>query len=180
MSKVGKVPVKIPSGVDVTITGNEVKVKGSKGELSYNFLDGVVLTKEEDQLVVSVAEEPKKNLWWLTRTLIANMVHGVTEWYEKKLTIIGVGYWAKMQWSTLVLSLGFSHPVNFEPAQGVSLTIDKDAKWNAVLLIQGIDKQKVGEVASKIRSLKKPEPYKGKGIRYSDEVIKLKPGKSAK
>lgn len=146
----------------------------------FGLLAGVKAEQQESTVVVSVGSDEKKNLWGLTRTLIANMIEGVVNGYEKKLSVIGVGYGAKMQGNKLVLSLGFSHTVEYEPAAGVTLTVDKDPKGNAMIIVQGIDKQKVGEVAAKIRSFKKPEPYKGKGIRYNDEIVKLKPGKAAK
>lgn len=180
MSKIGKSPVTIPNGVDVTINWKEVKVKGTKGELSYTVLEWVNVVNEGWSVIVSVDSEEIKNLWGLTRTLIFNMVEWVTNGYTKSLMILWVGYWVKMQGSDISLQLWFSHPVVYKVPKGIVVSVDKDPKWNHLIKVEGIDKQQVWEVASKIRSLKKPEPYKGKGIRYIDEVIKLKPGKAAK
>lgn len=180
MSKIGKAPITIPAWVEVTINGKEVKVKGSKWELSYTLVDWVDAQNQDGQVVITVNSEEIKNLWGLTRTLIANMVEGVMNGFSKSLTVIGVGYGAKLQGKDLVFQLWFSHPVLFNMPAWITASVDKDAKGNNVIKIEGIDKQLVGEVASKIKLLKKPEPYKGKGIRYTDEIIKLKPGKASK
>ncbi|MCF7835059.1 50S ribosomal protein L6 [Candidatus Gracilibacteria bacterium] len=180
MSKIGKKPIIIPDGVEVTIEKNLIKVKGPKGELSYNFLDCVNLKKEEKELIVEVLDDEKRNIWGLTRTLISNMVEGVTNGYEKKLLVTGVGYLAKLEGNKLVLSLGLSHKVNFEVPKDIEVAVDQDPKGNSIITMKSIDKQNLGEVAANIRFLRPPEPYKGKGIRYFDEVIKLKAGKSAK
>lgn len=180
MSKIGKKSIAIPSGVEVTIDGQKVSVKGSKGTLSYTLLQGVMAELKDGEVVVSIDHDDKKNLWGLSRTLIANMVEGVSKGYEKKLQILGVGYTAKMQGTNIQLALGFSHPVVFTMPKEVVATIDKDPKGNDIITLVSIDKELIGETAAKIRALKKPEPYKGKGIRYIDEVIKLKAGKAAK
>ena len=180
MSKIGKKSIAIPSGVEVTLSGSTVSVKGGKGTLSYTLLDGVIVVIENDAIIVSVDSDEKRNLWGLSRTLIANMVHGVSTGYEKKLQVLGVGYTAKLQGTNLLLALGFSHPVNFEVPKIVTVAVEKDPKGNDIITLTSIDKEVIGETAAKIRALKKPEPYKGKGIRYIDEVIKLKAGKAAK
>lgn len=180
MSKIGKKPIIIPEGVDIQLEGKLVKVKGPKGELSYEALDCVGIKKEENTVVVSIDHDDNKKFWGLTRTLIANMVEGVTNGYEKKLHIIGVGYGAQLQGKKLVLSLGFSHKINFEVPDGIEVSVEQDPKGNSILTLKSIDKQLLGEVAAKIKAYKKPEPYKGKWIRYFGEFIKLKPGKAAK
>lgn len=179
MSKIGKMPIVIPANVTITITDRLVVVKWPKGELSYEVLPCVILKQEAAELIVTVDSDTKRQFWGLTRTLINNMVLGVTDGFEKKLKIIGVGYGAKVQWSTLALKLGYSHPIDFPIPTWITMSVEEDAKGNPILSIQGIDKQLVGEIAGKIRGFRKPEPYKGKGVRYFDEVIKLKPGKSA-
>lgn len=180
MSKIGKKPLIIPQGVEVDLKETSVQVKGPKGTLNLDLPHGVIIEKNESELVFSVADDQYKNLWGLVRTLVANMVEGVTNGYEKKLLIIGVGYSAKVEGNTLVLSLGFAHKVNFPIPAGIEMKTEQDPKGNTVVFISGISKELVGEVAAKIRSFKKPEPYKGKGIRYFDEFVKIKPGKSAK
>ena len=180
MSKIGKKSIAIPSGIEVTVSGQTVSVKGSKGTLSYTLLEGVSAVIEEGHVVVSISDDSKKNLWGLSRTLIANMVEGLHQGYEKKLQVLGVGYTAKMQGTNIQLSLGFSHPVTFTVPSVVVASIDKDPKGNDIITLKSINKEVIGETAAKIRALKAPEPYKGKGIRYIDEVIKLKAGKAAK
>jgi len=179
MSRIWKNPIQIPSGVEVNIDGRTVKVKWSKGELEYTYPEGVNVVIENNQVKVSIESNDYKNFWWLVRTLIANMIEGVSNGFKKELLVIWVGYNAKMQGDNLVLSLGYSHPVEYKPPKGISLSIDKWPKGATLVRVEGIDKQKVGEVAAKIRSFRKPEPYKGKGIRYIDEQIKLKQGKTA-
>jgi len=179
MSRIGKNPVLIPSGVNVTIDGNNIKVKGPKGELTYTYPEGVKVEQEENNLKVSVVSDKYKNYWGLVRTLIANMIEGVTNWFKKELIVIWVGYNAKIQWNKLILSLWFSHPVEYEAPKGITLSLDKWPKGVPLIRVEGIDKQLVWEVAAKIRAFKKPEPYKGKGIRYIDEQVKLKEGKKA-
>ena len=180
MSKIGKKPLVIPQGVEVDLKETAVKVKGPKGTLDLNLPYGVKIEKNESELVFSILDDQYKNLWGLARTLVANMVEGVSNGYEKKLLIIGVGYSAKVEGKTLVLSLGYAHKVNFPIPERIEIRTEQDPKGNTVVFISGISKELVGEVAAKVRSMKKPEPYKGKGIRYFDEFVKIKPGKSAK
>lgn len=180
MSKIGKKSIQIPAGVDINIEGSKVSVKGPKGALSYTLVDGVSATIVDATIEIAIASDEHKNLWGLSRTLVANMVEGVTNWYQKKLLIIGVGYAAKKEGDSLILSLGFSHKVTFPVPTSISFAVEQDVKGNYNITLSGIDKQYLGEVVANIRALKKPEPYKGKGIRYSDEVIKLKAGKTAK
>lgn len=180
MSKIGKKPIALPSGVSVTVANACVTVKGPKGELSYTMLSGVSAAVEENTVVVSVSSDEIKNLWGLTRTLIQNMVTGVSEWYTIKLHILWVGFTAKTAWQKINLALWFSHPVEFPLPAWISAAVEKDTKGNDIITLTWIDKQLIGETAAKIRKLKKPEPYKGKGIRYMNETIKLKAGKAAK
>mgnify|MGYP000999751838 FL=1 len=180
MSKIGKKPLVIPQGVEVDLKETVVQVKGPKGTLDLNLPYGVKVEKNESELVFSILDDQYKNLWGLARTLVANMVEGVSNGYEKKLLIIGVGYSAKVEGKTLVLSLGYAHKVNFLIPERIEIRTEQDPKGNTVVFISGISKELVGEVAAKVRSMKKPEPYKGKGIRYFDEFVKIKPGKSAK
>ena len=180
MSKIGKKPLVIPQGVEVDLKEAAVQVKGPKGTLDLNLPYGVKIEKNESELVFSILDDQYKNLWGLARTLVANMVEGVSNGYEKKLLIIGVGYSAKVEGKTLVLSLGYAHKVNFPIPERIEIRTEQDPKGNTVVFISGISKELVGEVAAKVRSMKKPEPYKGKGIRYFDEFVKIKPGKSAK
>lgn len=177
MSRVGKQPISIPNNVDAKIEGNTLKIKGAKGELSLNFLNNVSLKIENSQIEVIPKDKKDKDnkaIWGLTRALISNMVIGVQEGFEKKLEIQGVGYKAQIQGKKLVMSLGFSHPVEMEFPEGVEIAVEKN-----IISIKGIDKYLVGETAAKIRSQKKPEPYKGKGIRYEGEIVKRKAGKKA-
>ncbi len=180
MSKIGKKSIAIPSGVEVTINGKEVSVKGGKGTLSYTLLEGVNAEVKDDAVVVSIDDDSKKNLWGLSRTLIANMVEGVSAGYEKKLQVLGVGFSAKVQGENIQLALGFSHPVVFKLPKDVAASVDKDSKGNDIITLTSINKESIGEAAAKIRSLRKPEPYKGKGIRYLGEQVKMKAGKAAK
>jgi large subunit ribosomal protein L6 len=179
MSRIGKNPITIPSGVTITSEKNQVTVKGPKGELHLAVHPRMKIEIADGVLQVTRKSESKtdRSLHGLSRTLIANMVEGVTKGYEKKLEIIGVGYRAAIQGSKLTLSLGFSHPVEFTAPNGVNISIDAEKK--NLLTISGSDKQMIGEVAAKIRSFKKPEPYKGKGIRYLGEHIIRKAGKAA-
>lgn len=169
----------VPSGVTVDINGNKVVVKGPKGELSYEFLPEVTVKLEENQVVIERQddEEESRARHGLTRQLVQNMVTGVSDGFEKKLEIIGVGYKANAKGKVLELSLGFSHPVNFDVPEGIEIT--QDEKNKNILIIRGIDKQKVGQTASVIRGYRPPEPYKGKGVRYIDEEVRRKPGKAA-
>ncbi|HMR00906.1 MAG: 50S ribosomal protein L6 [Candidatus Gracilibacteria bacterium] len=180
MSRIGKLPIEIPSGVTVEIKdGNHVFVKGPKGELNVKIHEKINLEVKEGQVLVTRKDEEKfsMSLHGLSRTLINNLVEGVTKGFEKRLEINGVGYRANIQGRKAVLSLGFSHPVEYEAPEGIELAIDKDKK--NVIIVSGIDKQVVGQVAAKIRSYRKPEPYKGKGIRYEGEMVRRKAGKAA-
>ncbi|MFA7277707.1 MAG: 50S ribosomal protein L6 [Candidatus Gracilibacteria bacterium] len=179
MSRIGKLPITIPNGVTVDVKGTHVKVKGSKGELEFTFhpraniqLDGSTL-----KVVRTSEEKIDKSLHGVTRTLLSNMVEGVSKGYSKQLEIQGVGYRAQMAGSKLTLFLGFSHPIEFNAPKGIQITIDPEKK--NIITVAGIDKQLVGEVAAKIREFKKPEPYKGKGIRYVGEYVQRKAGKAA-
>ncbi|MCK9467455.1 MAG: 50S ribosomal protein L6 [Candidatus Absconditabacterales bacterium] len=179
MSKIGKKSINIPNGVEVTIENNLVVVKGPKGELSEKILDCVDIKKEENEIRLSVKNIDDRKFRGLSRSLIANMIEGVTNGYEKKLLIMGVGYGAQLQGNKLVLSLGFSHKINYELDKNVEAKVEQDPKGNTIITLNSINKQLLGEVASKIRGFRKPEPYKGKGIRYFDEFVKLKAGKTA-
>lgn len=175
MSRIGKKPVAVPDGVTLDVTGQEVKAKGSKGELNVRVHDDVLVKLEDGQVIL----EPRPNasfaekIWPTMRTLVSNIVTGVTEGYSKKLEIHGVGLRGNMQGNTLVMQLGFSHEVRYDVPQGVTVEVVDQTK----ITVSGIDKQKVGQVAANIRAYKKPEPYKGKGIRYADEYILRKEGK---
>jgi len=175
MSRIANAPVSLPSGVDVTLNGQLVKVKGSKGELEWNVHELVSVAQEDATIKVAANEKSKSAiaLAGTTRALINNMVTGVTAGFEKKLTIIGVGYRAQAQGQKLNLTLGFSHPVVYEVREGVTVTTPS----NTEIVVTGIDKQKVGQVAAEIRAYRKPEPYKGKGVRYSDEYVLRKQAK---
>ncbi|EON25165.1 MULTISPECIES: 50S ribosomal protein L6 [Nocardioides] len=180
MSRIGRLPIPVPSGVDVAIDQATVTVKGPKGTLSHTVASPIVVEKGEDG-VLSVNrpndERESRSLHGLTRTLISNMVVGVTEGYEKKLEIVGVGYRVLPKGPTqLEFQLGYSHPIVFDAPEGITFTTEGPTKLGVV----GIDKQLVGEVAAKIRKLRKPEPYKGKGVRYSGEHIRRKVGKAGK
>ena len=177
MSRVGKLPIAIPSGVTITLDPSTITVAGSKGELTTPQLDGIIVKQEENQILVSrVDDEPKTRAkHGLIRALINNMVTGVTQGFSKKLELNGVGYRVAMQGADLKLNIGFSHDVIFKVPQGVTVTTEQNT-----MTITGIDKQQVGQVAAEIRALKKPEPYKGKGIKYEGERILRKSGKSGK
>jgi len=180
MSKIGKLPIAIPAWVTISADGQTITVKGPKGELSYTHRDEVNVAINDSDVTVTIDNDEYKSYWGLTRTLINNMVVGVTQGYEKKLLVLWVGYDAKLQGTTLILNLGYSHPVHYPIPDWITIVTEKDPKGNPVVAIQWINKQKVGEVAAKIRKFRAPEPYKGKGVRYIDEVVKLKAGKSAK
>ena len=176
MSRVGKKPIKIPEGVEIKIDGQKVTVKGPKGELSREIRPEIKLEEKEGEILATQATETRKSgaFWGLTRSLIANMVQGVAEGYEKKLDVQGLGYKANLEGENLALKVGFSHIVNFSAVEGVKLSVDKN-----IITVSGIDKEKVGQTAAKIRKIKPPEPYKGKGIRYEGEEVKIKVGKKA-
>ncbi|CAM3497252.1 50S ribosomal protein L6 [Hydrogenibacillus schlegelii] len=176
MSRIGKRPVPIPSGVDVAVDGTTVTVRGPKGTLSRTFHPKMKIRLEAGQVVVERPnDEPAmRALHGTTRSLIANMIQGVTEGYVRALEIVGVGYRAQKQGKKLVIALGYSHPVEYEPEDGIEIDVPEPTK----IIVRGIDKEKVGLVAAKIRSFREPEPYKGKGIRYAGEVVRQKVGKA--
>lgn len=179
MSRIGKKPIAIPAGVDVTIDGQNVSVKGPKGTLTHIVAEPITIAKGEDgQLEVVRPDDERKSrsLHGLTRTLVSNMIVGVTQGYEKKLEIAGVGYRVALKGSNLEFALGYSHPVVAEPPTGITFAVESPTKFS----VAGIDKQLVGEVAANIRKYRKPEPYKGKGIRYAGEVVRRKVGKTGK
>lgn len=178
MSRIGKMPVALPSGVTVSINGSTVKVKGPKGELSQTFHDDMTIAQEDGKVVVSIPDDPAYNaMHGLVRALINNMVKGVSDGFSKTLEIEGVGYRGELQGKNLVLALGYSHSVPVEAPPGINFTVDKSQR---VITIEGTDKQMVGQVAADIRSLRPPEPYKGKGIRYQGERVRRKAGKAGK
>lgn len=174
MSRIGKKPIEIPKGVEVKIEDNVVIVKGPKGELQKKIRPEIKVEVKENEILVSPEKETKKTnaFWGLTRTLIFNMIKGVTEGYEKKLEIQGVGYKTNLEGEDLVLQVGFSHPVKIDKVEGIKFEVEKN-----IITISGIDKELVGQIAAKIRKVRKPEPYKGKGIRYLGEEVRRKPGK---
>ena len=179
MSRIGRMPVAIPAGVTVTIAENNlVTVKGPKGTLVRELPVEMEIKEEDGHIVVTRPNDLKrmKSLHGLTRTLIFNMIHGVTEGYEKKLEVNGVGYRAQKQGKKLTLSLGYSHPVEMEDPEGIETVLE----GQNIIIVKGIDKEKVGQYAAEIRSKREPEPYKGKGIKYADEVIRRKVGKTGK
>ena len=175
MSRIGKNPVAVPDGVTIDINGQDLKVKGSKGELALVVHDEVSVTKTEDGITFAPKTNSRlaKTLYPTTRTLVANMVTGVTEGYKKELEIHGVGLRAQMQGNTLVMQLGYSHEVRYDVPEGIKVNVENQT----AIAVEGIDKQAVGQVAANIRGFKLPEPYKGKGIRYKDEYIMRKEGK---
>ena len=177
MSRIGKIPIDIPSGVNVAIDGNKVSVKGKLGELSQELGNQVVLAIEENKLVLTRISDDKagRSQHGLYRSLLNNMVKGVNEGFEKALDIIGVGYRASKKGNDLEILIGYSSPVTVKATEGISF----DLPNQNLIVVKGIDKQKVGEVANMIRSIRKPEPYKGKGIKYKDEVIRRKVGKTS-
>lgn len=179
MSRIGRLPIAIPNGVTVTVSPeNVVTVKGPKGEITKTMHPNIDIAVEENSVIVTRKNDEKQNrsLHGLTRSLINNMVVGVTEGYEKKLELVGVGYRAQLQGKKLVLNLGFSHPVEIEAKEGIEFQLDGANK----ITVKGIDKELVGAVAADIRSWRKPEPYKGKGIKYENEAIRRKEGKTGK
>ena len=178
MSRIGKLPIPLPAGVTVAVDGQNVSVKGPKGELALTVSEPIKITLEDNTVIVSRPDDEakSKSLHGLTRTLIANNVHGVSTGFTKTLEIVGTGYRAASKGSNLELALGFSHPVVVEPPQGITLTVEGNTK----IIVSGVDKQAVGEVAANIRKIRKPEPYKGKGVRYEGEKVRRKAGKSGK
>jgi large subunit ribosomal protein L6 len=179
MSRIGKLPVSVPGGVDVTVDGQRVTVKGPRGTLSHVLAEPITVDRDEDGALLVRRpndERRSKAMHGLSRTLVNNMVVGVTQGYEKKLEIHGVGYRVALKGTELEFSLGYSHPVKVTPPDGISFTVDTPTRF----AVHGIDKQRVGEVAANIRKLRKPDPYKGKGVRYTGEVIRRKVGKTGK
>lgn len=178
MSRIGKKPIAIPAGVDVKIDGNVVTVKGAKSSLNYTVVGGINVEVKEGEVIVTRINDEKENraLHGLTRTMIANMIEGVTNGYKKQLEIQGVGYRAAKQGKDLVMNLGFSHQVVVSEVEGITIEVP-DAN---TIIISGPDKQQVGQFAAEVRKKRPPEPYKGKGIRYADEVVKRKEGKAGK
>lgn len=176
MSRVGKMPIPLPKGVDIAVDGNTVRVKGPKGELKREIPAAISLSVEDGTITVNrPSDEPvHRSMHGLTRTLVANMVQGVSVGFEKKLELAGVGYRAAMQGSKLVLTVGYSHPVEIEPPAGITIEVPAPTK----ITVKGADKELVGDVAADIRSVRRPEPYKGKGIRYEGEYIRRKAGKA--
>lgn len=178
MSRIGKYPVPVPSGVDVTIDDALVTVKGPKGTLSLSVASPITVQQGDEGLEVKRPNDERisKSLHGLTRTLIANMVEGVTNGYEKKLEIVGTGYRVALKGSDLEFALGFSHPVVIAPPEGITFSVEGPTKF----AVAGIDKQQVGETAANIRKVRPPEPYKGKGVRYAGEQVRRKAGKTGK
>ncbi len=178
MSRIGSLPIEIPGTVDLTVDGRDVKVKGPKGELQLRVDPAMELSRENGSLQVARPSDQRRHrqLHGLTRTLISNMVVGVTDGFSKNLEIQGVGYRAALEGKTLVLNVGYSHPVRMEPPEGITFAVE----GNTRITVSGIDKQLVGEHAARIRSVRPPEPYKGKGIRYQGEYVRRKAGKAGK
>jgi len=178
MSRIGKLPIPLPAGVTVEINGQDVAVKGPKGELKLTIAKPITISQEDGNVIVARPDDEaiSKSLHGLTRTLVANNVHGVSEGFTKALEIVGTGYRAALKGSTVELSLGYSHPVVVTPPEGITLVVEGNTK----IIVSGIDKQAVGEMAANIRKLRKPEPYKGKGVRYEGERVRRKAGKAGK
>lgn len=177
MSKIGKQPVSIPEGVTVEVSGTTVSARGPRGTLSRKFSREVAIEVKDGNVNVSVAAKSKtaRAIWGTTRSIIFGMVEGVSKGWKKELELVGTGYRAEVQGGSLVLTVGYSHPVKVEAPEGVSFKVEK-----SIITVEGIDKEVVGQVAANIRAVRKPEPYKGKGIKYVDEIIRRKAGKAAK
>ena len=175
MSRIAKAPIALPSGVDIKVQSGEVRVKGPKGNMVLDLHPGVSLDQEDNEIRVQPASDSDIPMAGTFRSLVNNMVVGVTDGFEKKLTLVGVGYRAQVQGNKLTLALGFSHPVEYTAPEGVSI----EAPSQTELVIKGCDKQRVGQVAAEIRAFRPPEPYKGKGVRYSDERVVRKEAKKA-
>jgi len=179
VSRVGRMPITLPQGVNVKIDGQHVSVQGPKGELSYEVRPEIAVTLDDGQLVVARSSDERQHRAYhgLTRALLANMVHGVSEGFKKVMEVEGVGYRASLQGEALVLQVGYSHPVEVVPPPGIKFSVEKGDR---VFTVEGINKELVGEIAAKIRAIRKPEPYKGKGIRYQGERVRRKAGKAGK
>jgi large subunit ribosomal protein L6 len=178
MSRIGRQPIPVPAGVTAKVDGNDITVTGPKGTLSLTVAEPIVVSEEDGNLVVTRPDDERasRSLHGLTRTLVSNMVTGVTQGYEKGLEIVGTGYRVAAKGTDLEFQLGFSHPVVVKAPDGITFAVESPVKFK----VQGIDKQKVGEVAANIRKIRKPEPYKGKGVRYEGEVVRRKAGKAGK
>ena len=178
MSRIGKLPIPVPAGVEVKIDGANIEVKGPKGQLSLVVASPISVALEDGNVVVTRPDDERnsRSLHGLTRTLIANQIHGVTQGFSKGLEIVGTGYRVTAKGSDLEFALGYSHPILVQPPKGITFTVEGNTK----VVVSGIDKQAVGEVAANIRKLRKPEPYKGKGVRYAGEVVRRKAGKAGK
>ena len=176
MSRIGRLPITVPAGVDVNIDGNNVTVKGAKGTLTGTFNSNMTITLDGGVVTVTRPNDQKENraLHGLTRTLIANMIEGVSNGFKKELEIVGIGYRCALQGKDLVLNVGYSHQVTMTPPEGVTVEVPAPNK----IIVNGYDKQKVGQFAAEVRGVRPPEPYKGKGIKYADEVIRRKAGKA--
>ena len=175
MSRIAKAPIELPSGVELNVQGGEVKVKGPKGNLSLRLHESVSLEQDDKFYTVKPARESAVPMAGTFRSLVNNMVVGVSDGFEKKLTLVGVGYRANMQGSTLNLALGFSHPIEYQAPEGITIETPSQTE----ILVKGCDKQRVGQVAAEIRAFRPPEPYKGKGVRYADERVVRKEAKKA-
>ena len=178
MSRIGRMPIDIPGGVEITVDGQAVTVKGPKGQLWLTVANPIEVAVEDNQVVVTRPDDERasRSLHGLTRTLIANNIVGVTQGYTKGLEVVGTGYRVQAKGEGVEFALGFSHPVMVNPPQGITFTVEGNNK----ITVSGIDKQAVGEVAANIRKIRKPEPYKGKGVRYAGEIVRRKAGKSGK
>jgi large subunit ribosomal protein L6 len=178
MSRIGKLPIPVPSGVEVTIAGRDITIKGPKGELAHSVVEPIMVSQADGTLLVQRPDDERdsKARHGLTRTLVNNMVVGVTEGYSKSLEIVGTGYRVQARGKDLEFALGFSHPVTVVPPEGITFAVESPQRFS----VSGIDKQKVGETAANIRKIRKPEPYKGKGVRYAGEVVRRKAGKAGK
>jgi large subunit ribosomal protein L6 len=178
MSRIGKLPIPVPAGVEVKIDGSVVSVKGPKGALSHTVAAPITVALEENTVIVSRPDEERvsRSLHGLTRTLISNLITGVTVGYSKGIEIVGTGYRVTAKGSDIEFALGYSHPIFVKAPAGITFTVEGNTK----LTVSGIDKQQVGEVAANLRKLRKPEPYKGKGVRYAGEVVRRKAGKAGK
>lgn len=177
MSKIGQQPIEIPDGVTVEINGNIVNVTGPKGKLSFNFTKEVGIKIEEGKIIVVINKDSKiaRSNWGTTRMLIFNMVKGVSNGWTKQLELVGTGYRSEVGGDTLILTVGYSHPVKIKAPEGITFKVEK-----SVITVEGIDKQIVGQVSANIRAVRPPEPYKGKGVKYIDEIVRRKAGKAAK